>query len=141
MQLGHVDAIGGRGCAKTFITANMLRHQVCQIQLSLLLRRCAISGKFSASARHELKCSNGRPIVAKVRIPRDGGHDFMLMADSIPLFRDQSRLGKGPLGSVAISIRVMATQGDQTDHPRDAGVQVILECANHHCGHRDHAHD
>lgn len=50
VQLCHVNAIGRRYCAKTFITANLLCNQMGQKQLSLLLRRCAISGKFSAPA-------------------------------------------------------------------------------------------
>ena len=49
-ELSRVDAIGRRYCAKTFDTANLLCHQVGQIQLSLLIWCRTIGGKFSASA-------------------------------------------------------------------------------------------
>src|SRR5450759_2517666 len=31
--------------------------------------------------------------------------------------------------------------GDQTDHPTDTRLQVVLECSHHYRGHRNNAHD
>src|SRR5450759_5632475 len=31
--------------------------------------------------------------------------------------------------------------GDQTDHPTDTRLQVVLECSHHYLGHRNNAHD